>query len=347
MRRRSVCTPSALRTTVHSGSNRLSRRAFLEATAGGVLLTSCARPPYRASDFTLPGQSPVCLYPAPDYEANFIDLIARGLKTLGIQARGKRVLLKPNLVEHEDATPTAINTHASIVAGAIEAFRSAGAQEVVVAEGPAHRRDTEYLLEATGLREGLQHLRCPFVDVNYDDVRRVPLRSQFTGLPDLWLPVELLRADLVVSMPKLKTHHWAGLTVGMKNLFGLVPGAVYGWPKNLLHVRGIENTILDLTSTIAPHLTIVDGVVGMEGDGPIMGRPKQTGFIAMGPDVVAVDATCARVMGIDPAKVPYLSVASDFLGNIAEDRIELRGERLSRYQTRFDLLPRFDGIRLG
>ena len=65
------------------------------------------------------------------------------------------------------------------------------------------------------------------------------------------LPAELQQADLVVSMPKLKTHHWAGMTGSMKNLFGVVPGAVYGWPKNILHFRGIENSILDLAATIA------------------------------------------------------------------------------------------------
>jgi uncharacterized protein (DUF362 family) len=124
----------------------------------------------------------------------------------------------------------------------------------------------------------------------------------------------------------------------MKNLFGTVPGAVYGWPKNLLHFRGIEQSIVDLSATIKPHLAIVDGIVGMEGDGPIMGRPKPLGLIAVGTDVVAVDATCARLIGLDPSKMPYLKVASRFLGNIDEGRIEQRGENPTRYRTPFDLI---------
>ena len=88
----------------------------------------------------------------------------------------------------------------------------------------------------------------------------------------------------------------------MKNLFGVVPGAVYGWPKNLLHMRGIHQSILDLTATIRPQLTIVDAVTAMEGDGPIMGKPRLLGFLAMGSDLPAVDATCARVIGLDPAR---------------------------------------------
>jgi uncharacterized protein (DUF362 family) len=136
----------------------------------------------------------------------------------------------------------------------------------------------------------------------------------------------------------LKTHHWAGMTCSMKNLFGCVPGAVYGWPKNLLHLHGIDNSIVDLVSTIHPHLSIVDAVVAMEGDGPIMGRPRATGFIAMGTDLVAVDATCARIIGFDPNKMPYLSAASEFLGNSSDRTIEQRGEPLLRYATRFDVV---------
>ena len=134
-------------------------------------------------------------------------------------------------------------------------------REVVVGEGPGHRRDIEYLLTATGLYDHLRDLKLRFVDLNHDDVRRVPLRSRFMDLPDFALPVAVLDADFVVSLPKLKTHHWAGMTCGMKNLFGVVPGAVYGWPKNVLHFHGIPNAIVDLTATIRPALAIVDAVV--------------------------------------------------------------------------------------
>jgi uncharacterized protein (DUF362 family) len=185
-----------------------------------------------------------------------------------------------------------------------------------------------------------------FVDLNHDDIRPVSLRSRFTRLDQMMLPEELMQADLVVTMPKLKTHHWAVMTGSMKNLFGVVPGAVYGWPKNILHFRGIENSILDLTATVRPRLSIVDGVVGMEGDGPIMGTPRHVGVIAMGTDPVAVDATCARLIGFDPGRIDYLSKASEYLGNIDEKRIEQRGERLQRYQTAFASLEAFNERRL-
>jgi uncharacterized protein (DUF362 family) len=324
-----------------------SRRAFLSALPVAAALASCRRsgPPLNAADFAVPDRSRVGLFAAPDYSADFADLIGRGLAELGVDVRGKSVLLKPNMVEYEPGE--AINTHPAVVAGAAVALRRAGAGRVVVGEGPGHRRDVEYLLTATGLYDRLQDERIAFVDLNHDDVREVPLRSWFTGMRSLALPESVLGADLVVSMPKLKAHHWAGMTCGMKNLFGTLPGAVYGWPKNILHVHGIDNSILDLASTIRPGLTIVDAVVGMDGDGPIMGEPHPLGFVAMGADVVAVDATCARVVGIDPDKLVYLEAAGNYLGNVDAGRIRQVGERTDRFRSDFTLIPRMQHIRLG
>ena len=323
----------------------VNRRDFLKAVPlAAAAAASCRRDPYNRADFVLPAQSRVALLPAPSYDADLTSTIGHGLDLLGVSVRDRRVFLKPNMVEYE--ANTAINTHPAVIAAAAEALLKAGAREVVVGEGPGHRRDIEYLLEGTGLDEKLRDLKLRFVDLNHDDVRAVPLKSRFTKLDSMWLPVELLRADLVVSMPKLKTHHWAGMTASMKNLFGTVPGAVYGWPKNLLHARGIEQSIIDLTATIRPQLAIVDAIVGMEGDGPIMGRPRPVGCLAMGTDLVAVDATCARMIGLDPRKMPYLSVASRFLGNMDEARTVQVGEAPTRYRAEFDLIPGVRHLRL-
>ncbi len=87
---------------------------------------------------------------------------------------------------------------------------------------------------------------------------------------------------MVISLPKLKTHHWAVATLSLKNLFGTLPGICYGWPKNELHWRGIDNSIVDIALTRTPDLAIVDGIVGMEGDGPLNGTPKPMGVLVMG-----------------------------------------------------------------
>ena len=101
----------------------------------------------------------------------------------------------------------------------------------------------------------------------------------------------------------MKKHDGAGATLSMKNLFAVMPGIYYGWPKNVMHHVEIEKSILDINMTLNPHFAIVDGIVGMQGDGPIMGDPKQVGVLGMGRDLAAIDATCCRIMGIDPNKV--------------------------------------------
>ena len=293
----------------------------------------------------MPAVSAVGLFPASSYDEDFADLIFRAFKELAVDLTGKRVLLKPNMVEYEAGT--AINTHPHVIAGAAIACRRAGAETVTVGEGPGHRRDIDYLLSSTGLKDQLREQRVEFVDLNHDDVEVVPLRSSFTGERRLALPVTLLRSDVVISMPKLKTHHWAGITCSMKNLFGAVPGAVYGWPKNVLHMFGIPNSILDLVATIQPDLSIVDAVTAMEGDGPIMGRPRSLGFVAIGTDPVAVDSTCARIIGLDPSKIDYLRAGARYLGHLDESRIAHRGESPRRYATRLDVLPALAHLRLG
>jgi uncharacterized protein (DUF362 family) len=167
----------------------------------------------------------------------------------------------------------------------------------------------------------------------------VPNLGGFGPLTHLSLPHLLREVDWVVSLPKLKTHHWVGVTLAMKNLFGVLPGLVYGWPKNVLHVAGIDSSILDICATVRPHLAIVDGIVGMEGDGPILGDPHPAGVLVMGSSFPAVDATAARIMGIRPERVAYLRAAAPRLGPIAEGAIEQRGEALSAVRTPFALRP--------
>jgi len=103
----------------------------------------------------------------------------------------------------------------------------------------------------------------------------------------LWLPRTVLASDFIVSMPKVKTHHWTGVTLRMKNMFGVVPGSRYGWPKNVLHWAGIHESILDICATVRPHFVIADGIIAMEGDGPLNGTPKALHTILLADDPAA------------------------------------------------------------
>lgn len=275
-----------------------------------------------------------------DYNVDLASVIRLGFRELGIaeqEIKEKRILLKPNLVEpHRGASH--INTHPLVVRGAVEAFKSYGASEVIVAEGPGHYRDTHLVLEESKMIDVLWEDRIPFVDLNDDEWFPAPNLGGFTKLDKLVLPATLKKVDWIVSMPKMKTHHWAGVTLSMKNLFGVMPGIFYGWPKNVLHREGIEESIIDINATVKPHFAIVDGITGMEGDGPIMGKPKNAGVLVMGRNLPAVDATCCRVMGINPSKVRYLSKAENKLGPLQQSDIIQRGESIASVRTDFALL---------
>ena len=274
------------------------------------------------------------------YSKGIKEVILDGFRELGISASavsGKRILLKPNLVEpHRQCEH--INTHPLVIRGVAEAFLSLGASEVFVAEGDAHRRDSLLALEGSGLADVLCQDKIPFVDLNESSVVKITNAGKTSGLQSLYLPEEINRADIIVSLAKMKTHHWAGITLSMKNLFGLMPGIVYGWPKNVFHWAGIHECIYDINATVKPHFAIVDGIVGMEGDGPIMGDPVQANVMVMGSNLAAVDASCARIMGINPYKVPHLRFASGRIGSISEASIEQRGENIYAVRKDFKLL---------
>lgn len=328
------------------------RRTFVKTAAAAALAPSLARcgpdgpspEPWTAAAYTKPQRSQVAILGADTYDGRLVDVIRQGLDLFGVDVRGRRVVLKPNFVEFDP--DNTINTNPAMIVAAIEAFRSGGASDVVVAEGPGHRRDTEYIVTASGLADALRDAHARYVDLNGDAVRVVTAGSTYSPLGSLYLPETVVNADLLVSMPKLKTHHWAGATLSLKNLFGIMPGAIYGWPKNVLHWAGLEQCIVDINATLpVPRFNIVDGIVGMEGNGPIQGRPRRSGVVVFGHDPVAVDATAARLMGLEPRRIWYLQETNRFLGNAEDGLIDQRGESLERFAQDYDLLEEMEFLR--
>ena len=300
--------------------------------AASSIMPSFQRPPSR-----------VAIRRAAGYSDDLAGLIHETVSALGLRVAGKSVLLKPNFVEPDPRG--IVNTNPAVVGAAREAFLRLGARRVVVGEGPGHERDTEGIVETLRLRDHIGQLAGQFVDLNLDDVELTPLRTRASRLKDLYFPRTLLEADIVVSMPKLKTHHWVGATLSLKNMFGVVPGSCYGWPKNVLHWAGISKSLLDINSTVRPDFAIVDGIVGMEGNGPIQGTPKFCGALVMGDDPVAVDATCARIMGLAPERIDYLAKAGSVLGHIRESQVLQSGEPISSVKTSFQVLPQFNRLK--
>jgi uncharacterized protein (DUF362 family) len=322
----------------HSGG--MTRREWCRAGLTGAALgaIACRR---KGAPREVQGTAPVAILRASSYREDLPDILWRGAQACGLDARGKRVLLKPNLVEYERGA--VIHTQAEVLAAAVALFEKLGAAEVRIGEGPGHRRDTSFLAEEAGYRAAIHGFDERFTDLNRDDVRRV---GPFAGAGEIHLARTALAADLVVSVARMKTHHWAGVTLSMKNLFGVVPGALYGWPKNYLHQVGIAASVAGLYRVFPRSFGIVDGIVGMEGNGPIQGRPRACGVLVMGHDLAAVDATACRVMGIDPDRIEYLRLVAEW-GHVRERQIEQRGETIASVRTPFALMPEFEHVRLA
>jgi uncharacterized protein (DUF362 family)/Pyruvate/2-oxoacid:ferredoxin oxidoreductase delta subunit len=208
---------------------------------------------------------------------------------------GQRVLLKPNMLAGK-APEKAVTTHPEILRAVIRAVRAAGGI-VSVGDSPGVG-SAEQVARRCGLlpviaEEGAHF--APFAE-------SVKVRVGGGTFHELELARDLLDADLVINLPKLKTHQMMGLTCGVKNLFG----AVVGMRKVRLHLQaGTDKTffalmLLELAEHVAPALTIVDAVVAMEGDGPGSGDPVQVGALLAGASPLAVDTVAAALLGLSP-----------------------------------------------
>jgi len=277
------------------------------------------------------------------YEEDLLAVIHESLREFALPVKDKTVLLKANLVGHDPHG--FINTHPAVIAATRECFLKLGASRVLIGDGPALDRDTQAILESVRLTEFTGKLGADFCDLNIDDVERVPLETRASLLKELYLPKTVLGADFFVSMPKLKTHHWAGVTLSMKNLFGIVPGSCYGWPKNILHWAGIDRSILDINAAARPDFVIVDGILGMEGNGPIQGNSKHAGVLLFGDDPVAADSSACRAMGLQPEKIDYLSRAATMLGHMEISKIQQLGESIAAVRTPFAVVREFQSLR--
>jgi len=327
------------------------RLALLAGIGGGAFAIDRATQPVGFSTWAgwlaqgyrrrfLQAASTVAVVGAPDYGSSLLSRLEAGWKLANApDVRGRRVLIKPNLVDHIAGRPT--TTDARLIRALVSLLRQRGAADVLVADAPAFRKDPLPILDGTGFAEMLTALNVPFTDLNHDDTIRQPLRGNFMpGLDHLYLPRTFVEADIVISVPKMKTHHWAGVSLSVKNMFGLLPGIKYGWPKNLLHQNGISASVAALYASFPFDFAIVDGVVSMEGDGPLFGDPVPTGVVVMGRDGVAVDAVCTSLMGFDPGKIAHVAfMAWAGLGLADLARIDLRGEKLSGFRKDFASPP--------
>jgi len=228
-------------------------------------------------------------------------------------ASGKRVLLKPNAGRL--APPGAgITTHPQVVAAAIDVFRKAGA-DVAVGESPIVGVKTREAFEAIGISLVAGERHCPLMDMNARRFVKVPVPDGL-AIDSLKVCPEALEYDLVVSLPVMKMHMHTGVTLAVKNMkgclwrhskveFHMLP------PVEGLDEKPIDIAIADLSGVLRPHLSIIDGTVGMEGLGPSAGQARPLGVIVVSADAFAADAVACELMGTNPEAVPHLRMGAE------------------------------------
>lgn len=233
---------------------------------------------------------------------------------------GQRVLLKPNLLMNA-GPDQAVTTHPEIVRAVLRAVRAAGGLPMV-GDSPADVGDLERVWEGSGLAAVCAAEGASRVMFESGGSKQFVLHGRTFSIARA-----VLEADVVINLPKVKTHVFTRLTCGVKNLYGAVPG----FQKTALHklhpdARDFAGLLADILGVVRPALTIADGVIGMQGDGPSAGTPKALGFLAASADPVALDAVVCRILGLDPGEILHLAAAAALeLGALRPQAITLAG----------------------
>ena len=230
------------------------------------------------------------------------------------------VLIKVNFIT-DKTWDTGATTDPMVVEAIIEKLRDLRVK-VYVVESDATITSADKAFKATGMKEMCERNGVECLNLRYVKDKVELAIPDGEALKSITVP-RLVTESAVISAAKLKTHDDTGVTLGMKNMFGLLPDKF----KGKYHLKGISKVIVDINTVLKPTLTVVDGFVGMEGSGPVDGDPVQMDLIIAGTDPVATDATACRVMGIDPHEIKHIRRAHEKgLGNI--DDIQVIGEKL-------------------
>ena len=281
----------------------------------------------------------VSIVRCPDYDQKTVMSSVRRAADLlgGINAfvnPGERVLLKPNLLKARPPE-AAVTTHPEVVRAVIRLVHEAGAQ-AMVGDSPGIG-DLRRVCERSGILAVVEQEGAVLAD--FDEAVTVKNAGRFQRFEVARAAIE---ADAIINLPKFKTHGMTILTGAVKNLFGCIPGK----RKVQWHLSsGVDHAsfmgmLVELARLLKPRLTIMDSVVGMEGNGPGSGDPRTIGVIIAGQDPVAIDVVCGDIVGVAPDVLPVVRAA--FAAGFGESKLEnirIRGESLSEVLVKHFLLP--------
>lgn len=272
----------------------------------------------------------------PDYSHGVQQAVEKLLDDLGglkqFVRPNQSVLIKPNMLT--DASPEqAITTHPEVVRALIRLIKKEGAKPTV-ADSPTSVLEIEQVWECTGFRSLCKDENIPLINLEKAGSKQFTL-----GKTSFSVAQPVLEADVLISVPKVKTHVLTVLTAAVKNMYGTIPG----FQKTILHKiypnpEQFGDFLAGLYGIVKPNLAVADAIIGMEGNGPSGGNPVNLGFLAASADAVALDIAICQLLGIDTRKVLYFRGLRDRdFGETDWQKIEILGDAQPLLQKSFRL----------
>jgi uncharacterized protein (DUF362 family)/Pyruvate/2-oxoacid:ferredoxin oxidoreductase delta subunit len=281
----------------------------------------------------------VAVLRCPSYDRTLLDrAVAEACELSEMpDVKGRSVLLKPNILR-TTLPEEAVSTRGEVLASFARFLKSKGAARILAGESPGWQSQDQ-AAKKSGILAACEAEGVEWIDFSKGEEFDCP---QGRILKRFTFAAAIREADMLVSLPKLKTHRLLRYTGAIKNLFGLVPGL----SKSAFHLRfpdpkDFGTMLVDLALAAKPAFSLMDGVVAMEGEGPSNGRPVQTGLVLASPDPLALDWIAASIIGYDPLELPYLvDAASRGAWISGPEDIELRGLSISEARpAKFELIP--------
>ncbi len=256
------------------------------------------------------------------------------LKTVSARINGETVLIKPNIVIA--AKPhSAVVTDFRLVKAIIKYLKESGVKRIIIGESPGLNVDVELAFKVSGFERLAREENVQLLNLEKAETVEKSWKFGKIRIP------RIITESYYINVPKLKTHMQTLVSLGLKNQKGLLRSEY----KKGFHISwGLDEPIAELAKVVKPNLTIVDGIVGIEGDGPLLqGKKIKSNVCVFGEDIVAVDAICCRLMGIDPFSVPHINIASKI--GIGDIEPELAGDDIDALKRTFKL-PNMDYFRM-
>jgi uncharacterized protein (DUF362 family)/Pyruvate/2-oxoacid:ferredoxin oxidoreductase delta subunit len=283
----------------------------------------------------------------PEYTADVEGILRQGLQELGGMTAfvkpGQKVLLKVNLLMKK-RPEEAVTTHPSVVEAVVHLVQEAGGIPIIGDSpgGPYTIGSLQGIYARTGLKEVAERTGAL---LNLDVGQTVVTHPEGKIVKSLAVTKSVTDADVVITLSKLKTHGMMTFTGAVKILFGVIPGLLKAeYHLKMPNVQDFAELLVDIATCIKPALSIMDGIVGMEGDGPSAGKPRSVGALLVSQDPFALDVIASHLIGLKPEKVPTIMAARGRGLPSRLDEVDWAGDARSLWRIQNFVLPKTSSV---